>query len=198
MSYVNLQEIMIDIETLGVSKNSCILLIGAIKFSRNKPIPTNFSSIKQITDNLDTFYRKISISSCRKLGMEIEHPTLDWWKEQESEVFNEVFSKNDRIPIDQALKELTDWMTPSIHRFWARGPDFDYGILGNAFEKCELKTPWKFFHTRDVRTVIDICEIEVGDKIIGNAELNRFKHNPIVDCYLQILSVQEGYKKIMF
>ena len=58
-----MSEIMIDIETLGISPNSVVMTIGAIKFNR-------IDDIKSI-EYMDSFYCRVSKESCLKLGLEI-------------------------------------------------------------------------------------------------------------------------------
>jgi hypothetical protein len=57
-------DIIIDIETLSTKTNALILTIGAIKFNRKE-------SIKDIKD-METFYLRVDIDSCKKLKMDIQ------------------------------------------------------------------------------------------------------------------------------
>ena len=76
---------MIDIETLGISPNSVVMTIGAIKFNR-------IDDIKSI-EYMDSFYCRVSKESCLKLGLEINKETEEWWEKQSEEAKYEIFKK---------------------------------------------------------------------------------------------------------
>ncbi len=172
---------MIDIETLGTNPNSCILTIGAIKFDRNKDI----SDLK----NCETFYCRIDKDSCLSIGLDIDNDTLEWWKKQSKQSRYEALENTDRIKIKDALIELKKFIKNSKY-IWANSPNFDCIILENAFKKCEIEIPWKFWILRDCRTVYDI----------GNTNLKSFIketcHHSLIDCHNQILCLQKALKKI--
>jgi hypothetical protein len=56
-----MKDVMIDLETYSTEKNAIILTIGAVKFDR---------SFKEDTiENCETFYKRINIDSCKKVGL---------------------------------------------------------------------------------------------------------------------------------
>lgn len=170
---------MLDIETLSTTTNSVILTIGAIKFSRYKTL----KSIKKD----DLFYRRVDISSCIKLDMDISEKTIDWWYQQNEECRNEAFNKNQRYSIDKVLKEFNEWFGLSKY-IWSHGDDFDITILKNAYDKCKLTPPWKYWNTRDTRTLFDITSINLKTFVGTN------RHHPLYDCLYQILALQDSFK----
>lgn len=173
---------MIDIETLGTNPNSCILTIGAIKFNRNKDI----GDLK----DCERFYIRIDQKSCENLGMEVNNDTLEWWKNQNPQSRYEALDNmKNRIDIKDGLLELKKFIKDSKY-IWANSPNFDCVILENAYKKCNLEVPWKFWNLRDCRTVYDI----------GNTNLKSFVketiHHSLIDCYNQILCLQKAFKNI--
>ena len=56
-------DVMVDLETLSTRPHALILVIGAVKFNRKRKMP----DLKK----MDTFYRRITISSCIEKGMHI-------------------------------------------------------------------------------------------------------------------------------
>lgn len=172
---------MIDIETLGTNPNSCILTIGAIKFDRKNDI----GELK----NCETFYCRIDKDSCLSIGLDIDNDTLEWWKNQSKQARYEGLENKDRIKIKDALLELKKFIK-NAKCIWANSPNFDCVILENAFKKCDIEIPWKFWILRDCRTVYDI----------GNTSLKSFVketiHHSLIDCYNQILCLQKALKKI--
>ncbi len=174
-----MQEIMLDIETLSTSTNSVIVSIGAIKFDKT-------AKILPSVDLMDTFYRKIDINSCTNLGMEINKSTMDWWHKQDPVYTREaLYSENNRVPIKQALIELSQWIKP-CEKVWANSPDFDCTILKNAYHLCKLDLPWSYWNTRDVRTTVALAEISLKDISVAT-------HNPVDDCYRQIIGLRKAF-----
>jgi len=167
---------MIDLETLSTKSNAVILTIGAIKFNRNEePLPLN---------RMDTFYRKIDIQSCMDVGLTTDKKTIEWWNKQSNEVVVEAFEGDDRIPLEEMLTQFSMWFENSNRKIWSHGDDFDCVILNNAYTACKLEPPWKFWNTRDTRTLFDIKNFNL------NSIQNKQPHNALEDAYAQVLGVQ--------
>ena len=174
-------DVMIDIETLGVNPDSVVLTIGAIKFKRNEDLKP--------LDDYEKFYVRIDRDSCTELGCEVDPSTVKWWDRQSSESRYEAIENEDRISIREALIKLSGWLKGN-DVIWANSPSFDCVILENVYKKCKLKIPWKFWLTRDCRTLYDLANISKRD-IENNKE-----HHALYDCYSQITGVIKGYHKL--
>jgi hypothetical protein len=174
-------DLMVDIETLGTSPNSSILVIGAVKFQRNG----NLKPLKE----LDTFYRRIILNSCLDLGLKVDKETLEWWDKQDSNVRYEALENPDRIPLRQALIEFSTWMKP-CNKVWANSPSFDCVILESAYKACNIPIPWNFWNTRDCRTLFDLANIRKYDLPDND------QHNAIHDCYRQIVGVKRAISNL--
>lgn len=172
---------MVDIETFSTNINAAILTIGAIKFSRNN----------QITElkNMDTFYRRISLDSCKQLGLKIDKKTIEWWRLQEPISQEEVFSDKNRFPLKEVLIEFKNWF-PNGAIFWSHGISFDSVILENAYNKCNIPIPWSYWRLRDTRTLFDIANVQ--RETINNNIL----HNALHDCYRQIITLYKAFNKL--
>ena len=166
---------MLDLETLSTRPNAIILVIGAIKFSRKGPsLPL---------DKLNTFYKRITIDSCNKAGLIADDKTIEWWKQQDKKVRYEALDNPERICLRQALEEFSSWFG-NCRYIWAQSPDFDCTILGEAYNRCNLKVPWEFWNTRDCRTIFDIGGINKSH--LPSID----KHNALQDCYRQMVGVK--------
>jgi hypothetical protein len=170
--------VMLDLETYSTKSNAVILTIGAIKFDNSE----NITSI----ESCDKFYKRINISSCLNLGMHIDPETDKWWCQQNYDTRYEAIINPDRTNIKDALSEFIGWFGNSKY-IWSQGIDFDIVILKNAFDKCNLTVPWKFWNVRDSRTLISIC-----NKTIQKTN----SHNALNDCYNQIIALKESFKCI--
>jgi hypothetical protein len=171
-------ELMVDIETLSTSPDAVILVIGAVKFKRNG----NLKPLKE----LDTFYRRITPNSCMEVGLKVDKETVEWWNKQDPNVKFEAIENPDRVPLRQALTEFSSWLK-SCDKIWANSPSFDCVILESAYKACDIPIPWKFWNTRDCRTIFDIAGIRKCD--LPNNE----QHNAIHDCYRQIVGVKRAF-----
>lgn len=182
---MNEVDIMIDIETLSTNPNALILTIAAIKFDRSY-------SIKPM-EEMECFYKRISKASGKKLNMHIDENTRKWWKEQDKEVqYEALYNKNDRIDLADALKELSQFIKGS-NCVWSHGDDFDCVILSEAFKTCKIEIPWKFWQTRDTRTLFDIAKLNYNKEIPISKN-----HHALYDCYRQIIGVKNCLEKLQY
>ena len=178
---MNQVNIMIDLETLSTRPNSAILTIGAIAFSNSNP-------------EISNFYRKIDSQSCLDIGMVQSEDTVEWWKKQNEKAREEAFGPENRVNIKDALQDFITWvgtLTPSISNVyvWSNGSCFDCVILDDAFIRCELKTPWKYFNVRDTRTIYSIAGIT-------HLQMGKPDHTAIGDCRRQIAALLTAFERI--
>lgn len=174
-------DVMIDIESLSTSPNATILTIGALKFNRKdrlKPL-----------EQYDKFYIRVNIKSCEDIGCHIDPKTIDWWNEQKSTVRYEAIENPDRVSIKDALYSLSNWIGNS-KIIWANSPSFDCVILEYAYKQCRMEVPWKWWLTRDVRTILDLAGIRKNDLP------NEGEHHALHDCYQQLIGVKRALKKL--
>jgi DNA polymerase III epsilon subunit-like protein len=175
-------DVMVDLETLSTRPHALILVIGAIKFNRNGKI----SNLKE----MNTFYRRITISSCIEKGMHTDEGTRQWWNKQDPKIKEEAFGEP-RTDLFTALRKFIEWFGESKW-IWSHGATFDCVILKEAFLRCGLETPWKFWNERDTRTLFDVAGVQNSD--LPQAQ----KHHALYDCHRQICGVKMSMKKIEF
>jgi DNA polymerase III epsilon subunit-like protein len=173
-----MREIMLDLETLSTRPNAIILSIGAIKFERKGPI--------RELNELDQFYKRIDIQSCRELGLHYEESVNDWWSRQDQNIRYEALENPDRSCLKDVLHEFKDWFR-GCKLIWANGDDFDCVILAEAYKAAGIDVPWNYWDTRDVRTALDIGKISQRDLPAND------KHHPVHDCYRQIIGVKKVF-----
>lgn len=173
---------MLDIETLSTRNHATILVIAAIKFNRYGELP----SVNK--DSKDQFYAKISSESCEKLNLHVDPKTVSWWQKQDIKIREEAFGEP-REDLKNVLLRFSKWYGKS-KTIWSHGATFDIPILAEAYYRCGLEPPWKFWVARDTRTLFDIAGIKSEELPTKNM------HNALYDCQRQIFGVQEGFKKI--
>jgi len=178
-----MDNVMIDIETLGTRPGSVILSIGAVRFdpSANEAEPIYEDR---------TFYRAIDVFDSLLHGLTIDEATCKWWAHQDPNAIGAVC--NATVDIKSALRALIGFMRPSTGDYvWSKGPDFDLVMLTAAYEKVGLKVPWKFRNARDVRTILHIGELHQ----VGNIKDERkVGHHALADAIHQAKQVNKVYR----
>jgi exodeoxyribonuclease VIII len=135
-----MNEIMVDLETLGVEPGCVILSIGAVFFNSEK--------------TGEVFYKIIDIEDSVKNGFFINPKTVKWWFGQSQEALAPLLVPG--TPVKQVLIDFKNWVettTSDKPIVWGNGSDFDNAILSNAYSLCEIEKPWGYFGNRCYRTI---------------------------------------------
>lgn len=157
--------IMLDIETLGTAYNAVVLQISMVKFDWNKKIIDNLSLNLQIEPQLIK-------------GRTITQSTIDWWKTQNVEVFKTcIVNQMEPTQVLNRIKEFIKYEDI----IWCH-TTFDIVILNSLFNDYEMRTPYPYKNARDIRTLVDISNINLNDY---DWEHNK-THNSLDDCMFQI------------
>lgn len=173
-----MDHLMIDLETLGTSADSVVLSVGAVKFDL-------------LSDAIDDqgFYGSISIDSNLAAGRRISEDTLLWWLKQPAAAQGVFFE--DKLPLEQVLVDLSDWLGDNKWIVWAKGPSFDISMLEHAYKHFGMQPPWEFWNTRCVRTYMGLPGAKgVKGEVLG------VKHNALSDAYEQAQTIQLIHKKL--
>lgn len=170
---------MLDLETLSTRSNAVILVIAAVKFNRTKGVVEE-----------PEFYRHIDIDSCKAVGLTTDDITIKWWNQQSEAVRNEAFG-GVRLPLYNVLKEFRTWYGNNVSNIWCQGANFDIPILDEAYKRCKIESPWKFWEVRDTRTLYDVAKFRQKD-----LQRKGDNHNALHDCRHQISCVVESFRKI--
>lgn len=172
---------MVDLETLGVGRDAPILTLAAVIFDP-------FGSTSG-----ETFYRKIDPKCYDKYpyDFKINYSTLMWWLEQRTAPRDEAFSGKEDIKT--VMIDFVQWLKPlgRLH-MWSHGKEFDLPILESAMTVFDLTVPWKFWDTRDTRTLYHLANVILPKPSETDLDL----HHAVGDCQRQIKGVQEAYRKL--
>lgn len=177
-----MNNIMIDIETLGTRPGCSILSIGAVEFD-------------SVTLGKE-FYTNIDPASCAELGLTEDSRTVTWWSEQSEEARAALTSPTPINATDAliAFASAFDWRGKQV---WCNGAAFDFPILEAALYTIGLPTPWKFWDANDFRTLKNL----VGKKVMADIRANvgsYVAHNALDDakdqalCTIGILNYLRG------
>jgi DNA polymerase III epsilon subunit-like protein len=171
-----MENIMIDIETLGTSPGCALLSLAAVKFD----IKTGEAG--------ETFYQTIDLNSCIDSGLTICPDTFKWWLCQSREAQNDLLSK-EGLKLPLVLQLFSNFITED-QIVWGNSARFDLGILEYAYKSVNIPVPWKSWNERCVRTLSSLYpDVKKNEKREG------IHHNPLDDCLFQIKYLSKIYQK---
>lgn len=172
-----MNHISIDTETLGVSRNNpAILSIGAVPFD-----PSSGKTGKP-------FYVEVDIDDAMK-GTKVDASTICWWVNQ-SPSAKQLFNNTRKLLLEEALKQLAALIDQHT-TVWFKGPAEDGAWLKSAFNRFGRDTPWRFYNTRDVRTIVEAAAMNGTEvKSVGTA------HNAVDDAMYQARVICYAIQKL--
>lgn len=115
-----MNDVMIDLETLGKRAGCSILSIGAVAFDRSGLGPE--------------LYTVARLDSCEKAGLHIDPDTVAWWEKQNPEarkVLKQARAARGNKALDKALEELNKYLSQfdlKRVKVWGNGSDFDNAL----------------------------------------------------------------------
>tara|TARA_B100001059_G_C17766071_1_gene545625 strand:+ start:812 stop:1396 length:585 start_codon:yes stop_codon:yes gene_type:complete len=182
-----MNNIMLDLETMGKGSNAAIVSIGAVFFN-------------PLTGELgEKFYERIWLESAEKYG-EIDASTVVWWLGQSDEARSEI-NHDKSVGLKEALRGFSNFVIDNAEAFnkirvWGNGCTFDNVILSNAYKSVELSKPWSYAGDMDVRTIV-----ELGRKLLNfdpkkDMPFEGEKHNALADAIHQAKYVSAIYQKL--
>lgn len=180
-----MDDVMIDLETMGNGPDAAIIAIGAVEFDINK---------KQVGER---FYVAVDLATAIEAGGVMDASTVLWWFDQSNEA-RRVFTE-EGAHIANALHKFAVWMEKRGGgvRVWGNGAAFDNVVLASAYRRNQTPQPWKYWNDRCYRTVKSLAP-GVKMKRTGT------HHNAVDDAESQALhlidiihsnrATAEGYK----
>ena len=140
-------DVMIDLEFLGKPPSARIASIGACEFD----IATGEIGRQ--------FYKRVRWADKDDQLLPMCPSTVHWWLQQDRNALTEITDRNHREHLNDALRAFGLWY-PEKATVWGNGDDCDCVIMADAYDNHPIagKLPWRFFDTRDVRTIVDLCK----------------------------------------
>jgi exodeoxyribonuclease VIII len=170
-----MKDVMLDLETYGVSPGCVVRSIGAVAFD---PVTGSVGG--------EHFYHNITLRSCIEVGLKVEEQTLVWWDEQE-EVAKKMLMIDQRKLIDVAEGFNMWWEAQEAERVWANGAAFDPVVWEFAVKACGKKVPWRYNKVMDTRTVSTLHWMLKPDTTITVEDTGRYTpHYAVDDCRYQV------------
>lgn len=143
-----MNDLMIDLETLGTHTKAPIISIGAVFFDiEKKELGPTFYGVLDVADQIDSKIRFADAS------------TIKWWMSQ-SGAAKRVF-KDNAHPTAPSLETFADWILNTVGSkskstkkvtVWGNGSGFDITLMETMFEDYKIKCPWMYYKVNDLRT----------------------------------------------
>lgn len=166
-------DLMIDTETMGLPPTGALVSIGAVFFDLE-------------TRTLGPeFLRTINLATAVRDGGAFTPSTVMWWLGQSDEARKAI--RFGGIDIRNALADLTAFIGEHSRiedvRPYGNSSGFDLTIVGGAYERAGMKTPWYFGRERCFRTIRNMYPAVIYDP----EEKGEGAHNALADAKFQAL-----------
>lgn len=166
---MDMQDVMIDLETGGTCPGCSIFSIGAVYFD-------------QRTGELgDELYVIAKREGQVENGLHESESTMKWWADQSPEA-RVIFGHVDAVELSEALTSLHAFILGGPRRnvrVWGNGADFDNPIVAAACRALGRPLPWAPFNSRCYRTLKNLAPHIKLDKRQGT------HHNALDDAKSQ-------------
>jgi len=172
-----MNNLMIDLETMGKNKDAPIVSIGAVFFT------------PETGDIGQEFYTVVSLDSAMKLGATPDGDTILWWLKQSPEA-RAAICIDDTLSISDALSELNHFINRHADntkylKVWGNGATFDNVILRGAYE-----------NDHDVRTIVTLGR-SIGFDPKMDMPFDGERHNALADARHQAKYVSAIWQKLI-
>lgn len=141
-----MNNVMLDLETMGTSPDSVILSLGACFFDK-----------EEVGDGI---YLVLDREEQKQANRRVSEDTMIWWDNQSNEA-RTVFDAP-QTPVAHALSGFAQFIElyaddPKKVCVWGNGSDFDNIMLGTLYDLWGIKKPWSYSNNRCFRTLKNIA-----------------------------------------
>lgn len=175
-----MNNVMVDIETLGTGPDTVVLSVALVRF--NDCAEAEFLHIKFNSQEINQQVEK---------GRKISPDTVMWWLQQGKDAqaaITETYNTDFKRGMYAALSQISKFMQPG-DIIWANPPSFDVATLDNLMAQFDLPAfAPEHWNVRDLRTI---------KKTFGSAPKRPdvVAHDALWDCLQQIDDLRFGLKK---
>jgi hypothetical protein len=185
-----MQHLMIDLETLSTRPDAAILSIGAVFFN----IETGKLG--------DGFHCGIKMEDSNIYG-HIDPKTVGFWllqSQEAQESINRMTGGDNAFTLAEALQRFNQFFNLSTNpprvKVWGNGAGFDPILMESSYRRCGLEAPWKFWMTRDVRTIVDLGRDLIGFDPKKDTPFEGVQHSALDDAIHQAKYVSAIYQQL--
>lgn len=191
---MQLNHVMVDLETRGTMAGCIILSIGAVVFN---PLQETLGK---------EFYTVISTPDSKERFLREEKGTMEWWAKQ-SEEARKVLAESehpDAPTVPQALAHFNQWLSSigsrNSLRMYGNGADFDNPILRVVYDAGGVVPAYGDWGGRCYRTLKNLDEL-FGDthkfhKLDAGRHRTGTHHNALDDAKSQALHLMANLARL--
>lgn len=163
-----MNNIMLDLETLGNKPGCIVVAIGAVEFGRDAFGESGLGA---------GFYQRIDPRDAQAYGLTLDADTFLWWLGNSTEARAEL-TRPGAEPLTKVLYAFTDFYRSRLasdgkpRALWGNGSDFDQPILAAVYQAARMTPPWSHYQNRCYRTVKNLhrdIKIEIAEDARHNA-----------------------------
>lgn len=179
-----LDNVMLDFETLGVGPRAPIAQIGAVYFDNN------FVTID--TRTLDVNIKLYDSSTC-PVKVEPSYSTIDFWLKQPKETIEDVFEDSGETDNDLfKIFNLLNIFLKDVDYIYCH-TSFDQVLLTYYLQQLGIKPNFKYTQFMDIRTIYRLCDFDYKNH---PREINNTYHTALGDCIHQISCLKAAMTKL--
>lgn len=158
-----MNNIMLDLETLGNKPGCIIVAIGAVEFGGG-----------QLGRE---FYQRIDARDAQQFGLTLDADTFLWWCGNSAAARAEL-TRDGADLLTKVLFAFGDFYRSNSttegkpRAIWGNGSDFDQPILAAAYGVTRITQPWSHYQNRCYRTIKNLhrdIKIEIAEDARHNA-----------------------------
>jgi len=143
--------IVLDLETMGIKQDAAIIEIGMVIFNHMSEEGGTPNLIKQWSS-------AVNLESAMKHGGTTNAGTIEWWLDTDRTEARDNWMSSPKMSLPSALNVVAviirDYSTLSpLPLIWGNGVNFDNEILKSAYERIDVRVPWKYNQNADFRTL---------------------------------------------
>jgi exodeoxyribonuclease VIII len=169
-----MDQVMLDLETMGTGPRAAIVAIGAVAFD-----------LETCEMNVHIFYTVVKLESSMQCGLEVDASTILWWMQQSVQARAAIYA-SERISLPLALEEFSRWLLAVAGKdakVWGNGATFDNVVITSAYKAFGLIRPWGFRNDRCYRTIRALHPEVPETNVFGT------KHNALDDARYQAMQL---------
>lgn len=160
-----MNNLMLDIETLGTKTNGIIISLALIPFD---PV------MRVLASKENSLFLHIDADDAAKNGGTFEMRTIGWWTEQSPEAVTRMREGQANGPLKEAdaCRAIRNYLYRHLKidardvRIWGNGARFDVGLVDQMFDRAGVPSPIKYNSDMCYRTIYRM----------GKAYAQRFGH----------------------
>lgn len=188
-------DIMLDLETLGTSEDSrmVILSIGAVAFDI-----TEAENLEDIAPDRQ-FHCYLDIHQQVKYGRHTDPSTILWWLEQNDHARHAVVDGQRRSTgVASALLSFNEFMENfRAQHLWGNGSDFDCKAIRTLYNDIDLRCSIPWYGNRCMRTLKNMYRMVHDTRDMPNVDMkSRVAHDALNDALYQTLVTQRMYREL--